>query len=107
MYFSWRRDAWYVAACSPLTAGAAVNLAIAFRIRSRWPPIEMPMSFSILVIDLAEQVHTDFIGIEGIGIWANADLLQPFADLAHALSCSSSDLASFKSSVSNPSVNQS
>ena len=28
------------------------------------------------------------------------------AALAHALSCSSSDLASFKSSVSKPSVNQ-
>jgi len=30
-----------------------------------------------LVIDLAEQVHTDFIGLEGIGILANADRLPP------------------------------
>jgi len=34
------------------------------------------------------------------------DRLQPFADLAHAVSCSSSALASFRSSVSKPSVNQ-
>jgi hypothetical protein len=59
-----------------------------------------------LVIDLLEQIHLDVIGLEGIGILAKADRLQPFSDLAHALSCSSSALASFKSNVSKPSVNQ-
>ena len=34
------------------------------------------------------------------------DRLQPFADLAHAESCSSSALASLSTGVSNPSVNQ-
>jgi hypothetical protein len=40
-----------------------------------------------LVIDLPEQLHIDFIGLEGIGILAEADSLQPIADLAHAVSC--------------------
>jgi hypothetical protein len=40
-------------------------------------------------------------------VLAKADPLQPVPDLAHALSCSSSALASLKSSVSKPSVNQS
>jgi hypothetical protein len=59
-----------------------------------------------LVIDLPEQVHTDFIGVKGVGILAKPDRLKPLSDLAHALSCSNSVLASFKSSVSKPSVNQ-
>jgi hypothetical protein len=60
-----------------------------------------------LVIDLLEQIHVDVVGLEGIGILAKTNRLQPCPDLAHALSCSSSVLASFKSSVSKPSVNQS
>jgi hypothetical protein len=59
-----------------------------------------------LVIDLLEKLHVDVVGLEGVGILAEPDDLQPFPDLAHALSCSSSALASFKSSVSKPSVNQ-
>jgi hypothetical protein len=46
------------------------------------------------------------LGLEGVGILVKADRLKPFPDLAHALSCSNSDLASFKSGVSKPSVNQ-
>jgi hypothetical protein len=60
-----------------------------------------------LIIDLPEKVHVDVVGLEGVGILAKADRLEPFSDLAHALSCSSSALASFKSRVSKPSVNQS
>jgi hypothetical protein len=60
-----------------------------------------------LVIDLLEKIHVDVVRLEGVGILAKTDRLQPFSDLAHAFSCSSSDLASFKSSVSKPSVNQS
>ena len=41
-----------------------------------------------LVIDLLEQIHVDVVGVEGVGILAKADSLQPFADLAHTLSCS-------------------
>jgi len=58
------------------------------------------------VIDLTEQVHPDFIGVKGVGILAKTNRLQPFPDLARGLSCSSSTFASFKSSVSKPSVNQ-
>jgi hypothetical protein len=43
---------------------------------------------------------------EGIAVLAKTDRFQPFPDLAHALSRSSNALASFKSSVSKPSVNQ-
>ena len=59
-----------------------------------------------LVIDVLEQIHVDVVSLEGVGILGKTDRLQPFSDLAHALSCSSSALASFKSSVSKPSVNQ-
>jgi hypothetical protein len=59
-----------------------------------------------LVMDLLEKIHVDVIGLEGVGILAKPDGLESFANLAHALSCSSSALASFKSSVSKPSVNQ-
>jgi len=41
-----------------------------------------------LVIDLLEQVHPDFIGVKGSGILAKSNRLQPFLDIAHALSCS-------------------
>ena len=51
---------------------------------------------------LPEKVH----GFEGVRILAKPDRLKPLSDLAHALSCSNSALASFKSSVSKPSVNQ-
>src|SRR5262249_29286217 len=59
-----------------------------------------------LIIDLPQKVHVDVVGLEGVGILAKADRLKPFPDLAHALSSSSSDLASFKSGVSKPPVNQ-
>jgi hypothetical protein len=59
-----------------------------------------------LVIDLPQQVHFNFVRLKGVTVLAKADRLQPFSDLAHALSCSNSDLATFKSSVSKPSVNQ-
>jgi hypothetical protein len=59
-----------------------------------------------LVFDVLEQIHVDMVRLEGVRILAQADGLQPFSDLAHALSCSSSALASCKSSVSKPSVNQ-
>jgi hypothetical protein len=58
-----------------------------------------------LMIDLPEEVHVDVVGLEGVGILVKADRLKLFPDLAHALSCSNSDLASFKSDVSKPSVN--
>jgi hypothetical protein len=59
-----------------------------------------------LIVDLPEKVHVDVVRLEGVAMLAKTDRLQPFPDLAHGLSCSSSDLASFKSSVSKPSVNQ-
>jgi hypothetical protein len=59
-----------------------------------------------LVIDVPEQVHADFISLKGVAILGKAYCLQPFLDLAHALNCSSNALASFKSRVSKPSVNQ-
>src|SRR5215469_4084906 len=62
-------------------------------------PINRKASFG------AEQIHVDVVGLEGLGVLAKPDRLQPFADLAHALSCSSNALASLKSSVSKPSVN--
>ena len=59
-----------------------------------------------LIVNLSEQINVDVVGLEGVGILAKAVRLQPFPDLAHALSCSSSALASVRSSVSKPSVNQ-
>jgi hypothetical protein len=59
-----------------------------------------------LIIDLPEKVHVDIVGFEDVGILAKPDRLKRFLDLTHAVSCSSSALASFKSSVSKPSVNQ-
>src|SRR5215469_8506562 len=59
-----------------------------------------------LIVNLSEEINVDVIDLEGVGILAKADRLQPFPDLAHALSCSSSALASSRSSVSKPSLNQ-
>jgi hypothetical protein len=57
-----------------------------------------------LIIDLPEKIHVDVVGLEGIGILAKTDRLQPFSDLAHALSRSSRNLASFESRGSRPSM---
>src|SRR5215472_1782432 len=59
-----------------------------------------------LIVNLSEQINIDVVGLEGVGILAKAVRLQPFPDLAHALSCSSSAFASFRSSVSKPSLNR-
>jgi hypothetical protein len=59
-----------------------------------------------LVVNLLEQIRVNVVGCERLGILAEADPLQPSSHFAHAVSCSSSALACFKSSVSKPSVNQ-
>jgi hypothetical protein len=59
-----------------------------------------------LIIDLREQVHVDVVGLEGIGVLREADCLKPSSDIAHAESCSSSNLAPWRTGVSKPSVNQ-
>ena len=59
-----------------------------------------------LVVDLPEQIDVDVVGLESVGILGEINRLQPFADLAHIASCSSNAFASFRSRVSNPSVNQ-
>jgi hypothetical protein len=59
-----------------------------------------------LIIDLPQQVQVNFVSLKGFTVLTKTDRLQPFSDLAHGFSRSSSDLAFFKSSVSKPSVNQ-
>src|SRR6516164_5125064 len=59
-----------------------------------------------LVVNLPKQINVKIVGLEGIGVLSEADDIQPFADLTHVTSCSKSALASFRSRVSNPSVNQ-
>src|SRR5262249_51905561 len=58
-----------------------------------------------LVVNLPKQINVKIVGLEGISILAEANRFQPFAHLAHTASCSSSAFASFRSRVSNPSVN--
>ena len=62
--------------------------------------------FQHLVVNLTEQIDVEIVSHESIGILGEINRLQPFADLAHISSCSSSAFASFRSRVSNPSVNQ-
>src|SRR6516162_7312427 len=62
--------------------------------------------FQQLIVYLRQQINVDVICLKGIGILGETDRLQPFADLAHVASCSSNAFASFRSRVSNPSVNQ-
>jgi hypothetical protein len=59
-----------------------------------------------LIMDLPQQLHVNFADLDGIAVSAKTNRLEPLAYLAHGLSCSSSVLAFFKSSVSKPSVNQ-
>ena len=59
-----------------------------------------------LVIDTVQQVHLDVVGLEGVGILAEANSSQPRPDVAHDVNSSSSAFASCKSLVSKPSVNQ-
>ena len=58
-----------------------------------------------LVVNLPEQINVKIVALEGISVLGEANDIQPFADLTHVVSCSKSALASFKSRVSNPSVN--
>src|SRR6516164_4814201 len=62
--------------------------------------------FQHLIIDLGEQVSVNVVGLEGVGILGETDLLEPTPYSAHAASSSSSAFASFRSGVSKPSVNQ-
>jgi hypothetical protein len=59
-----------------------------------------------LVVHLPEQIEIDVVGLEGVGILGKTNCFQPLVDRAHIASCSSNPLASFRSSVSKPSVNQ-
>jgi hypothetical protein len=63
--------------------------------------------FQHLIIDLGEQVSVNVVGFEGVGILGKTDLLEPIPYCAYAASSSMSALASFRSAVSKPSVNQS
>ena len=58
-----------------------------------------------LVVNLTKQINVKIVGLKGIGVLSEADGIQPFADLTHVASCSKSVFASFRSRVSNPSVN--
>ena len=59
------------------------------------------------VIELSEQINVDIVRMKCVGILSEANRFQPLAHAAHIASCSSSALASFRSSVSKPSVNHS
>ncbi len=55
-----------------------------------------------------QQSYIDVAGVEHIGVLGQAEGFQPLADAGgHAANSSSSALASFRSFVSKPSVNQS
>ena len=58
-----------------------------------------------LVVNLSEQIHIEIIRMEDVGVLAEANRLEPTADLTHIASASSSAFASLRSRVSNPSVN--
>src|SRR5580704_5629177 len=59
-----------------------------------------------LIVDLTEQFNIDVVSLEGVRVLSEPDPIEPSTYLAHDASCSNSALASFRSSVSNPSVNQ-
>jgi hypothetical protein len=58
------------------------------------------------IVDLAEQANIDVVCLERARVLSESDAIQPRAYLAHDASRSSKALASLRSSVSNPSVNQ-
>lgn len=58
------------------------------------------------IAELLKQVHVNVVCFEDLGVLREADPLQPLVDLAHADTWSSSTLASLRSGVSKPSVNQ-
>src|SRR5215467_4395035 len=61
--------------------------------------------FQHLIIDMGEQISVNVVGFEGVGILGETDLLEPIPYCAHAASSSRSAFASFRSTVSKPSVN--
>jgi hypothetical protein len=67
--------------------------------------------FEVLIGQMAEHGDVDFVLNEALSVLPNAELLQPIGNRlccwhAHAANSSSNALASFRSSVSKPSVNQ-
>jgi hypothetical protein len=59
-----------------------------------------------LVVDLREQLGVDVVRFEGVGILAETDFLEPIPYCAHAASSSSKTIASCRTGVTKPSVNQ-
>jgi hypothetical protein len=59
-----------------------------------------------LIVDPGKQVGVNIVRFERVGILAQTDCLQPTPHGAHAESSSSSALASCRTGVPKPSVNQ-
>jgi hypothetical protein len=59
-----------------------------------------------LILDLWDQFGVDVVGVERVGILAETDRLQSISHRAHAANSSSSALASLRTRVPKPSVNQ-
>ena len=59
-----------------------------------------------LVVETDKQVGVNVVGLEGVGVLAEAHSLQPISHSAHAATSSSSDFASCSTGVPKPSVNQ-
>ena len=59
-----------------------------------------------LVVETDQQILINVICFESVGVLAETNCLKPIPHRAHATSSSSSALASLRSFVANPSVNQ-
>jgi hypothetical protein len=62
--------------------------------------------FQQLVVDPGEQLRVNVIGLEGVGILAETDCLEPIPHRAHPASSSSNAFASCSTDEPKPSVNQ-
>ena len=58
-----------------------------------------------LIVELSEQISLNIVGLKCLGILSQTNRFEPFANFAHAASCSNRAFASFRSRVSKPSVN--
>jgi hypothetical protein len=50
------------------SAGVGANLAMALRMRSRWPALDYSNVLQQLIVDLREQLRVNVVGFEGVGI---------------------------------------
>src|SRR5262249_10331287 len=64
-----------------------------------------PYVLQHLIVDLAEQTNINVVCLESASVLSESDAIQPSVYFGHDASCSNKAFASFRSRVSNPSVN--